>query len=629
MTMSQQIPSAIPVIVELTPELAFLGAPEGIIAQQFPGQIARGLADLAHQLGIPGRPRVEVKTSDAPLPRLYVHGSLRPFSLQLVQELFAYFSDVGLSSKRLTFSWPPEIKESLSDKKLAALMVQLVVEVAKQRPEILLSAEQTAVYLRPLQKGLPGATSLPLPRVTRILKHVLKLGLSIANTELVIEHVAQAGAEKCDDHDLAESLAPGLRSDAITIEMQGSYLQALVGVQLVEGQSILVNDARLSEQVRDQFKMLSDALFYELGIRVPDIVLAASARIQQRYFSIKVDHYKGLPSCGLEPDQLLVNDTVANVSKVQKDAPNVGRTGLQVAAHAQDLFQRLGITPSRQPAIEKPQLTVTALEAINPANDKEASVVGIEDKQAIEKIGLYVWNPVGYLILAVSRNLRQNAWRLLDIEAVEYELAQLHELFPELVSAVMEKISVAQLTQVLRELLGDQIAIRDLRSILERILTYDYIVTDPSKFIVFDDRLAFSEEPKLEEINNPRHYVQHVRAGLKQYLTHKLTRGQNTLIVYLLDVQIEKQILDHLAAERVKEDKIELTPSHAEKILSAVRAEVSSLPPTAALPVILTISEIRAFVRELVAPEFPNLFVVSYDELSPDSNIQPIARISL
>ena len=55
---------------------------------------------------------------------------------------------------------------------------------------------------------------------------------------------------------------------------------------------------------------------------------------------------------------------------------------------------------------------------------------------------------------------------------------------------------------------------------------------------------------------------------------------------------------------------------------------VGSLTPTAQSPVILTSLGVRARLRRELEKEFPQLSVVSYQELNPDMNIQPIARIS-
>jgi type III secretion protein V len=215
---------------------------------------------------------------------------------------------------------------------------------------------------------------------------------------------------------------------------------------------------------------------------------------------------------------------------------------------------------------------------------------------------------------------------MLHLEMVEYDLARLHGVFPDLVIATMSKITLPQLTRILRDLLSEELSIRDLRSILERVLSYDYVVTEPGKYIVFDDRLPLSEQPPEWPEGS---LSQHVRNGLKRYITHKFTRGQSTLIVYLLDPEIEKQILAHVSYERGSKRGRALTPEMLDNIRAAVRAEIRSTRVTSIPPVILTISEIRSCMRQLIASEFPNLFVVSYEELSTDSNIQPIARISL
>ncbi len=73
-----------------------------------------------------------------------------------------------------------------------------------------------------------------------------------------------------------------------------------------------------------------------------------------------------------------------------------------------------------------------------------------------------------------------------------------------------------------------------------------------------------------------------------------------------------------------------LTSEESAELKEAVRLEVGSLPPTAQNPpVLLTSMDVRRVMRKLIEKDFPRLAVLSYQELSPDMNIQPIARISL
>ena len=53
------------------------------------------------------------------------------------------------------------------------------------------------------------------------------------------------------------------------------------------------------------------------------------------------------------------------------------------------------------------------------------------------------------------------------------------------------------------------------------------------------------------------------------------------------------------------------------------------MPAGAKPPVILTISEVRRYFRKIIELEFPQLAVLSYQELAENLRIQPIARVSV
>ena len=122
--------------------------------------------------------------------------------------------------------------------------------------------------------------------------------------------------------------------------------------------------------------------------------------------------------------------------------------------------------------------------------------------------------------------------------------------------------------------------------------------------------------------------TEHVRSALKRYVSHKYARGTNTLVVYLLDPQIEDAVRG--AIKRTSAGThLALEPDIAQEIVQAVKNECGHLPPTAQRPVILTAMDIRRYVRKLLEYEFnPPFSVVSFQELSPELNIQPVARIS-
>jgi type III secretion protein V len=250
-------------------------------------------------------------------------------------------------------------------------------------------------------------------------------------------------------------------------------------------------------------------------------------------------------------------------------------------------------------------LGIEAEPAQNPANGNACGWISGEQKKLAEDAGLTTWDAPGYIVLHLSAVLRKNAAEFVGIQETQNMLEQLEQAFPALVKEVVPKaVSPFQLTDILRRLVEEEISIRDLRNILQALADWGPVENDTVML------------------------TEYVRAALKRYISHKYTRGQSTLIVYLLDPQIEETVrssVQHTSSGSY----LALEPEITQEILAAVRNEVGNLPPSAQQPVVLTTMEIRRYFRKLVELEFPHLAVLSYQELSPEMNIQPIARISL
>ncbi len=227
--------------------------------------------------------------------------------------------------------------------------------------------------------------------------------------------------------------------------------------------------------------------------------------------------------------------------------------------------------------------------------------------------------PVPYSSLddGVGAELRRQAGRLLGIEDVEWALARLDEVFSALVSAVLERVALGDLTRVLRALLEEQVSTRDLRALLERLVQYDTIPVDAYRHVVLDDRLPVPRDPAAHPGPLWGRYLAFVRSGsgLRNRLTYEYR-------------------LDGLVAERV--EAIHLPEQLEELVQAAVaegpapgsswetlRAQVldevwrarSRLPDGAHLVLQVRDPLTRRVVRDQVAAELPGLPVVAMGEL--------------
>ena len=70
-----------------------------------------------------------------------------------------------------------------------------------------------------------------------------------------------------------------------------------------------------------------------------------------------------------------------------------------------------------------------------------------------------------------------------------------------------------------------------------------------------------------------------------------------------------------------------LSPDLHRQLITAMKNVISNVAPHSLPPVILAPMDIRRFMRKLIERDFPDLAVLSYQELDPGANVQPLERI--
>jgi type III secretion protein V len=317
--------------------------------------------------------------------------------------------------------------------------------------------------------------------------------------------------------------------------------------------------------LNEMLPLMKEGLFYELGVQFPGVrVRGFCNHLPDDTYTVKINDVP-VAVGQVPPGKVLVNESADRIAIM---------------------------------AIEGEPTT-------NPANGMDACWIPEDKKELVEQSGYTTWDVPGYMILHMSSVLRRFAHEFVGIQEVKNNLEKLEPAFPALIKEVSPKVlSLQQLTDILRRLVEEEISICNLKSILESLAEWAQVEKDPVML------------------------CEYVRMSLKRYITYKYSRGGNTLVVYLLDPQIEQAIKDSIQVTSTG-NYLALEPEIAQDILDAVRVEIGDLPATAQQPVILTNMEIRRYFRQLVKLEFPYLAVLSFQELNPDMNIQPVARISV
>ncbi len=319
--------------------------------------------------------------------------------------------------------------------------------------------------------------------------------------------------------------------------------------------------------INELIPLLRHGLYYELGVNFPGIQVRGQT----------VD---------MEPEAYVININEVPVAygKVMKDSILVGESLEQLS-----LFN------------------ITGTETIHPIDGSVVTWISREFKDVATQAGFRMWDTGEYLILHLSYVLRKHAHEFLGLQEIQNMLAELEKSHPALVKELVPKVvTLMQLTEIFQRLVQEDIAIRDLKSVFSTLAQWGEIERDT---------LLLTE---------------HVRAGLKRYITHKFAGASNALAVYLLDPEIEDMIRNAIRRTE-KGNYLALEPDVTQEIIEAVGKEIAShpFPPGAKPPVILTTAEVRRYFRKIIELEFPQLSVLSYQELSENLRIQPIARVGL
>lgn len=350
----------------------------------------------------------------------------------------------------------------------------------------------------------------------------------------------------------------------------------------------LTNDNLEHFQTEDENKwkslveLFQDGMYYEFGIPVPNPVLKKDNNLADFSFQISLNGFL------MPADKMIAENEVL----------------LQIPPDQLSIYN------------------LTGIKHINPANKIVSSKIvytnNIKEKlkDDLNKANVGYWDSRGYLVLKLAAFVRKHAASFLN-EAVLLIMTDRMKIYsPDL-------IPTAVLLDTLQLLLDEEISIGDLGGIFDCMSGVTTATDkDNNKNIMFlpeTNHIASVTKGKTFKNISAADYANITRSYLRNAISYKYIQGQSALVVFLMSPEIESHLFESIInGSLIQED-------YRKELVNAIHDEVEST----ANPIILTIQNVRALLREIVKVELPKLNVIAYNELSPQINIQPIARIFL
>lgn len=211
-------------------------------------------------------------------------------------------------------------------------------------------------------------------------------------------------------------------------------------------------------------------------------------------------------------------------------------------------------------------------------------------RSTLEGAGIAVLTPSQWVCEHLTALIRAHAAALLGVQEVQRLVEKVEGAAPVLVKEALQKVPLPLLTEVLRRLVQEEVSIKNLKGILEALVS----------------PLAEGDAHALAE---------HSRRALRRALSHRHAGG-GPLFAVLVDPAIEETL-------RAAGPTVAVDPAAAGAILEGVRKVAPQ-----GRAVLVTSPDVRRALRRLIEGAFPRVSVLSFQELDPGLQVRPVARLT-
>ncbi len=247
---------------------------------------------------------------------------------------------------------------------------------------------------------------------------------------------------------------------------------------------------------------------------------------------------------------------------------------------------------------------IDGIETVEPAYGIPSRWILPENKEMAEIYGYTVIDPLSVMQTHLSEVIRSHAHELLGRSEVIQLVENLKRTAPEVVEETVPNIlTYANMERILRNLLREGVPIRDLGTILATAA----------------DALATTKDMDM--------VTENIRAALSRTITRRFCEhGQ--LRVVTLDAEVEKRVISSLSKNE-QGIYLAMGPDLMQQIITQLAEYIKKFNDLSQTPIVLTSQVIRIYLSRMLAQFYPNLYVLAFNEITSDVQIQSLGNITL
>ncbi len=251
-----------------------------------------------------------------------------------------------------------------------------------------------------------------------------------------------------------------------------------------------------------------------------------------------------------------------------------------------------------------PEKHIDGIDTIEPAYGIPSKWITMDKKEMAEIYGYTVIDPLSVMLTHLSETVKKHAYELINRQEIVRLLDNMKKQSPELVDELIPSvISYGNFQKILTNLLKEGIPIKDMETIMETIIDSAMTVKD------------------IDSI------TENIRVALKRTITRKFCEGGSMRVV-TLDAELEKSIITSLTTGE-HGMYLALSPDTMQSIITQLSEEVKKFNDFAQNPIILTSQVVRVHFYHLIEQFYPNVSVLSFNEINNNIQIQAVGNITM
>jgi flagellar biosynthesis protein FlhA len=246
---------------------------------------------------------------------------------------------------------------------------------------------------------------------------------------------------------------------------------------------------------------------------------------------------------------------------------------------------------------------VKGIETKEPAFGLPAVWISEREKESVQARGVVVVDPATVATTHLTELIKSHSDELLGRQEVQSLIDNLGKTYPRVVEELVPKVvSAGTIHRVLQRLLRERISIRDLLTVLETLADY---------------------APLTKNIDILTGYV---RQALARTITKQYRDSDGNITVVMLSPEIEEKI-SHSVQHTDFESYLTVDPNWVQKIVRSVQKYIGTFTSRGLQPIVLCSPGARIHFRKVLEKFFPNIIVLSHNEITHDVNIKSLGIV--